>query len=356
LRTVRTSSENLETATTSIQLSIPSQYVIYDSVTNKNHITLNVKRGAGSGNLIGLSIILEDEDGTTYSQTIDVQIDEFESKQISINESRITHGIKKITIIPIFLSDSGKETIGKTTFSAPVSSSSGGEEEEISYDELGDNILDYSTWTVGTSGSQPGFNAVGSPDYGNYIISGEGPFGELVTLWKSYNSDQNPKIGAGWITTSFTIDASQTYRYSVWMKRTGAQSASSFAYLGFSTTGVVQLNGNLPTDNGYFWYGSLPELDQWYLVVGFVHDKNYNGGQQGGVYDTSGNKVVSFDGGIVGKRDYKFIPSATTQVHKSLLYYDYGVNDFLYFYSPRVDVVNGAEPTINQLLKQEEVP
>ncbi|MDA3807092.1 MAG: hypothetical protein PF440_04180, partial [Thiomicrorhabdus sp.] len=48
------------------------------------------------------------------------------------------------------------------------------------------NILDYSTWSIGSTGSQTGFNQNGD---GNSIIEDFDPFGERVAIWRTLGND-----------------------------------------------------------------------------------------------------------------------------------------------------------------------
>jgi hypothetical protein len=199
------------------------------------------------------------------------------------------------------------------------------------------NLLNLDGWKVGT-GSIAGFTANGS-DLENNREWGEGPNGKRVVLWKATPDGQGGPDG-GWMGFYFNVDHASMYRFTVWLKKTNSK--EGYSYLGCNL--VSDLN-NVPNDNPYFFYGELPELDKWYLLVGFIHGSgdpstvNY-----GGMYDgTTGIKVKSFT-------DFKFAPGTTTSYHRSYLFYDPNVNDRQYFYAPRVDLVNGNEPSIENLL------
>ena len=134
------------------------------------------------------------------------------------------------------------------------------------------------------------------------------------------------------------------YRFAVWLKKTN--STDGLSYLGLSASGanVTYLNGTSEA-NPYFWYGDLPELDKWFLVVGFVHGKaDPSTTTYGGIYD-----------GITGEKysilqDFKFGSSTTTVRNRSYSYYNGNTNDRQYYYAPRIDEVNGNEPSITELL------
>ena len=124
-------------------------------------------------------------------------------------------------------------------------------------------------------------------------------------------------------------------------------SNDGYSYLGFyaNESGSLRLNGTY-NGNPYFWYGDLPKLNRWYLIVGYVHKSSHTGTTNtGGIYDgTTGEKVRTIT-------DYKLKSTVTALRHRSYLYYDTNTLDRQYFYEPRIDPINGNEPTINELLK-----
>lgn len=199
------------------------------------------------------------------------------------------------------------------------------------------NILNMEGWVIG-SGSTTGFNQNGL-DTENVREWGEGPEGKRAILWKAAPNGANDNDG-GWNTPAFPVVHTNTYRYSVWLKKTNSFDGSSY----FGCLGAGNLNGT-SNDNPYFWSGKLPELNKWYLLVGYIHGSgDPSTVSYGGVYDgVTGAKVAS-------TVDYKFPVIATSAAHRSYLYYDKTTADRQYFYAPRVDVVNGNEPTIASLL------
>jgi len=199
------------------------------------------------------------------------------------------------------------------------------------------NLLNLDEWKVGT-GSIAKFAANGLVSE-NSREWGEGPNGKRVVLWKASPDGQSDADG-GWNGDFFNIDHVSMYRYTIWIKKTNSFDGYSF----FGCQSVSDLD-NASNTNSYFFAGKLPEINKWYLLVGFVHGSsdpstvNY-----GGIYDSvTGAKVRNLT-------DYKFAPGATVSYHRSYLYYDPNINDCQYFYAPRVDVVNGNEPSIENLL------
>lgn len=198
------------------------------------------------------------------------------------------------------------------------------------------NLLNLNDWVTGGGGTA-GFTANGLVTENE---RGAGPQGRQVVLWKGTPSgDQNGD--GGWNSADIPINHQKTYRFSVWIKRTNSKSGT--AYFGCGA-GVTSLAG-VVNNNAYFWYGNLPELDKWYLLVGYVHgSSDPSTVSSGGIYDgVTGKKVLAMV-------DYKFGSNVTATRHRAYLYYDPNVNDRQYFYGPRLEEVNGNEPTISSLL------
>ena len=212
------------------------------------------------------------------------------------------------------------------------------------------NLLDTSTWTVG-SGSVSGFSRNGQVSE-NVREYGTDPFGNSSILWKGGN-DAASNADGGWNSSYHNIDHTETYRFVVWLKKTNStdgnsyfgcqqwQSSSDNNMYDFT---ILKLNGDI-RPNPYFWAGELPQLNKWYMLVGYVHGSNYNSNlSYGGIYDpTTGTKVVNI-------ADYKFASTTAKLRHRSYLYYDTNTSDRQYFFDPRMEMVDGSEPPIADLL------
>ena len=202
------------------------------------------------------------------------------------------------------------------------------------------NLLDLSSWNIG-SGSTGTFSRNGS-DSENIREWGEGPDGVRTILWKAV-PDAASNGDGGWNTGYFSIDHTKMYRFTVWIKKTNSN--DGYTYLGcrVNPQSVLTLNGS-SNSNPYFWVGDLPELNKWYLIVGYIHGSgDASTANYGGIYDgETGEKVISCT-------DFKFPTSATSAGHRSYLYYDVNTSDRQYFYAPRMEQVNGDEPPIETL-------
>lgn len=209
------------------------------------------------------------------------------------------------------------------------------------------NILDYSTWFAGDTGASPGFTTNGSVSENGRVL-GVDPWGKQTVLWEAKPEGDRAADG-GWNSSYFSIDTTKTYRFSTWVKRTVLGDGT--AYLGLNAAGgstaLVYTNAATTSTNPYFWSGSLPE-NEWVLIVGHVHPHDYSGGN----HPDSGRYTLDERiGGI--SRDFKWSRESTTARHRSYLYYSTGTNTRQHWCYPRVDVCDGSEPTLQDLLMGE---
>ncbi len=200
------------------------------------------------------------------------------------------------------------------------------------------NIPEWSMdWTAG-SGSTAFFNQNGVTSE-NLRINGADPHGNISLLWECGNEADNSSDG-GWNTDYFNVDKNSTYRYTAWVKRNYSNNGTTY----HGTQNVNNLSGSA-NGNPYFWYGDLPQLDQWYLMVGIVHPAGYSGGDTGvsGVYDLQGNKVI--DG-----NEFTWRSDTSTSRFRSYLYYATDVSVRQYFYAPVVQKIDGSENSITEII------
>lgn len=204
------------------------------------------------------------------------------------------------------------------------------------------NLIDTNTWTV-SSGSVSGFLQHGLTSENNREY-GKNHIGKEEILWKA-SPDSNGGSSGGFSSDLFNIDRQKSHRFTIWLKKTNSNDGSSLYGCLANQNGILNLNGTVQNDP-YFLIGDLPKLNRWYLLVGYVHHKNYNSSVNlGGIYDgTTGEKIQSLI-------DFKFNSNATNVRLHSYLQNDNNILDRKYFYSPRIDPIFGNEPTIEELLK-----
>ncbi len=217
----------------------------------------------------------------------------------------------------------------------------------FSFNFYSQNLLSTASWTIG-NGSVSGFDMNGNANE-NIREYGQNHVGEQVILWKAVPDGGNDNDG-GWNTPYIFIDNSKTYRFSVWIKKTNSNDGTT--YFGcqewsmnpIASKQILNLNGQYQ-NNPYFWYGDLPQLDNWYLLIGFIHQKNYTQTINiGGIYDGRTGALVH------SITDYKFDISTSQIRHRAYLFYDTNITDRQYFYAPRLEALNGDEWSLDRLL------
>ncbi|WP_431167469.1 DUF6443 domain-containing protein [Tenacibaculum halocynthiae] len=174
----------------------------------------------------------------------------------------------------------------------------------------------------------------------NKIVNGTTPFGTTDLLWEC-KPDAASVADGGWDTNYFEINRNKTYRYTVWVKKTGSLS-NGYTY--HAVQNVNNLNGTANT-NPYFWASKPPQINTWYLMVGVVHPVNYTGVDTGvsGLYDTNGNKVAN---GV----EYKWSANHTTTRLRNYLAHCTDAATRQYFWSPLFEQIDGGNLTISELV------
>jgi hypothetical protein len=196
----------------------------------------------------------------------------------------------------------------------------------------------------------------------NAINYGTDPFGKQSLLWECYPAGDNNADG-GWESTKTEIDNNKTYKFITYFKINNNSSGNAyFGFYSFNASNQLvssSLLNNSVNDNTYFFYSvnpsgvnAMPFTNRWYLVVGYVHGKDYNGTtNMGGVYDVeSGRKVFECS-------DYKWKTDGVNPIvkasHRFYHYYNTtGNSTTLYqqMFGPAVYEVDGTEPDLNRLL------
>lgn len=201
------------------------------------------------------------------------------------------------------------------------------------------SIINTNSWQLG-SGSAPFYNRNGLVEE-NHRVMGTNPFGRQEILWKCGNDVDNNADG-GWNTDYFSVDKNASYRYSVWVKRIGSQDGRTY----HGTQNVNNLDGT-SNSNPYFWSGDMPNVGEWYLLVGVIHPYSYGGGNSGisGVYDRNGTKVSSGN-------DFKWMSTSTRTRLRSYLYYATNTATRQYFWQPVFQKLDGTESSISELVSK----
>lgn len=149
----------------------------------------------------------------------------------------------------------------------------------------------------------------------------------------------------------FTFDKTKTYRYSQWIYRHTQPSASysSRCYLGIQGNTVCGLNTTTLNNNPYFTSPTLNDPlyeDKWVLQVFYVYPYGSTGNPAGGkLYYTNGSSVT------VGTA-YNWADVTSSHIRQYPMYEYSEVTEGTYVlqYRPRLDLIDGTEPSIDDLI------
>jgi len=288
---------------------------------------------AGSGTAVFQNLLFGKFHIDGYKYTLDM--DDFRLYGTALSQTDITELYQ--TRISL---DSQSSVIAKTFL----------ENDSIAYTA---SRIDYSTWVNGTSGSQTGFPQNGD---GNYIIIKKNPIGIDDIVWATLDHRDGEADG-GWNENVFSIDSSKKYRYSVWIRRENTQTGTT--YLGCLANSVDTLGTSTAHTNPYFFHDTMPNVGEWYLLIAYIWPSSYTltvSDPTTAIYNTAGKVVKAMGGNSGYGGDFKWHAGATQGGHRSYLYYSSDPNSYQYFYRPRVDLIDGNEPTIGDLLACRENP
>lgn len=221
-------------------------------------------------------------------------------------------------------------------------------------------IYDYGVWADGQQGTISPFGYTGNSFHNNRVISDD-PWGNQSVVWESHNEDGSSANG-GIIMDYVDIDPTKMYRMSWWERR--VYNSPDLVYSGHYNGLHVQGSENSEvthkttggtTSNFYFWSQtplptSLP-IGEWVLIVGHVWPI---GSDVGPNHPDSGLYTIN---GRIGNisRDAILLPGTTHMRPRSLTVYRTSNTDntgtaIHHSFAPRMDVIDGNEPTISDLL------
>lgn len=354
-----------------VSFHIPSGKISNDFLTKR--IDFVVERGAGEGDLDGINVILEDAQGNNYIIKKSDAIGQLESKSFSVDYSGsdLNGPVVKVSVAPIFIGGNVYSVVaasaivpegpqGSPTPSptptptpstqpppspTPLPQSSSTPSPTPGNVLPGVTLIDPSGWIVGKTGDQPKFKKWGEGSE-NIVLLQTTPFLDSTPVWVGGNDAKaTDNKDGGWQAEDISLDTTKLYRYTIWMKKINSQDGN--LYFGVKPP-ATDLSTGLASSGAFFWEGDLPQIDKWYLLVGFIHPytSSDNPTITGGIYDPV---TISMVAPVL--RDLRHTDSTrVTESHRAFLGFDANVNDRIYLYAPRVELVDGSEASINDLL------
>ena len=195
------------------------------------------------------------------------------------------------------------------------------------------------------------------------------PHNTDAVVWETINQDTADDGEGGSNGTYFDIDNTKTYRFSIWVRKQFEDLSEGKVYFGLhgldaasnfdAIIGVA--DGSVYANPYFFGSTNMPsygtDIDDYHLFVGYVSPHDFvgttNPHTDRGWWRRDGTQVL---GGIYPNdgygTEYKWT-TATTKTHLRFYHY-YNINppagETVDFFGPRVDLVDGTEPTITELI------
>ena len=237
-----------------------------------------------------------------------------------------------------------------------------------------DTLVKPSLWTVGT-GNVIGFSSSLNGPVGESVrLLDYDPWGKTSVVWQAQSDgiDMVPGLtfpgidtqhDGGWNGVNFSIDRTKLYRFCVWSKV--VRNTDAVIYHGLYGSPILIAGSGVAIGsvdgNPYFSARNTVNypLNEWVLEVGFVYPNTY--GVTGAVHPDSGAYTISrgannkLFSNFYGQ--HKWSPTQTTALQRVYLFYEDSAppTSIIQFSEPRVEVVDGTEPSIAYLLKDHPV-
>lgn len=208
-------------------------------------------------------------------------------------------------------------------------------------------------WTTGNDGSS-GYGRNGDAAEQLRAWVDDDPWGRRSIIWRTV-PDATSGADGGWNSSSYSIDRAYTYRWSVWVRRHTSGTGGTF-YFGLNPA-PIRNDTNASQSNPYFTYPAQSLLTQntWYLVVAHCFYEGYSGNRHpdSGWYE-NGVKIADKHYGNVGQQDVRWDPTTTTAIHRTYHYYTTNTSSGLEFAFPRLDKLDGTQPSVAELISNGE--
>ena len=219
------------------------------------------------------------------------------------------------------------------------------------------SLLTLDNWNLGSGGVT--FYGQNGDTNENERVIGTDPWGNAAIVWESRPSG-NGNADGGWNTDYVAIDNTKLYRFSVWIKRTSSTSGGNF-YLGMysagGTFGTLQGQDSSNNTNPYWECPNTGSYNQnvWYLVSGhcypYTEPNRATPHPDSGAYAADGKgtkfKTLSCN---TGTGDLRFRSDNTVALHRCYHFYCGDSTTRLQWFEPRIDVCDGTEPSILDML------
>lgn len=194
----------------------------------------------------------------------------------------------------------------------------------------------------------------GTGDYSKYLQYGTNannereilptPFNMPDVVWKCISTADGDTDG-GFYVPNIPIYHHLTYRYSIWVKQMQRDDTILFG----CDPNTLLYTGQ--SSDGLFWGGDVPQLNKWYLLVGYINSSEDNTGEKtdAGIYDPETGKKASDTARF---KTFKSRKTDEVQMFRAYQGSALGIGAEVQFWGQRLDLCNNREPSISELLKQ----
>jgi len=196
---------------------------------------------------------------------------------------------------------------------------------------------------------------------------GSDPWKKISVLDRSLNNDTTSNYDGGDTSNIYNIDSTEKYRFTFWFRvdKKGVNGTLYFGLYGYNSSTInigVHNNGGsaggYSTTNPYFAYPSHADYrfdeGKWYMFVAYAHPVGSTNptDSTAGFYDmATGTKVTGLSTGNVSHNAVWVSGTAKAQF-RYYLYYSTDPTVEMSWYEARVDLVDGNEPSITDMLNQ----
>jgi len=203
------------------------------------------------------------------------------------------------------------------------------------------NILDTSEWKINkvikTTQSE-----IDETNSNTFLVSNNHLDKESVQMLLKTSSKHDY---AAWDSEFIETNPNKSYRFSIWIK-TLSNNHDGQLYFGMNTeykeNNLLKLEDNTGEDL-FFHSDPSSSNGKWNLLVGFIHDSKTDIVQNiGRIYDGNNAKELN------ELNDFKF--ESKPENLSLQIFYRSKSEDEIYLTEPRIDIVDGNEPSIENLL------
>ena len=220
-------------------------------------------------------------------------------------------------------------------------------QEPYKLEDANNNLLSNYKWTPGT-GDCGIYKALGGSTE-NIRTTDKDPKGNQSILWTAISQDANGMMDFidGGFSASVKIDYMKTYRFSVWAK---VSDKNCYINMAADISNTEDKDGGAQP-NPVFFSGPLPEIDKWYLIVGYVLGTGIpHNPTNSGVYDSANGDRIIINGKEQTLPIFKNKDGAKQQTIRVFMSGGEQVGVNAKFFDPRIEIIDGEEQTIDSML------